>query len=299
MLVYRYRNTFLQNLHPLTGVLLILLYVAAILIINNPLYLVIIMISIILLAAADGCFFDVIRYGKIMIPFAVLLIVLNPILIHSGKTVIFTSSFKIPVMGHLKITLEAILYGIFSGLRIVCITLIFGFGNLILHPDRTFGFFSKFMKKSALLMSMTIRLFPTIMNSYNNIIEIEKLRGNNSKEDSFGKKIKNYGNIVNILFMSCLEDSCDMAESMYSRGYGIGSRSTYFKESFSKYDIIFIIICLGTFVYLRYFQMSGFNNMQFYPLVTNPISNISLIGIILCSVFFVPAIINWGWNIWK
>lgn len=300
MLLYKNRNTFLQGLHPLAAVILISLYLIMIIVLNNPIYISIAAISILFLAYIDGCLKEVLRYGMLIVPFALLIIILNPLMVKNGETVIYNGKINFPLIGAMRITREALLYGIMSGIRIVYITIVFGFGNLIIHPDRTFGYFSKYIKKSALLMSMTIRLFPTIMTSFENILQVEKLRGNNMEQKGIKNKMKGAGNIVNILFLSSLEDASDMAESMHSRGYGaLNKRSSYFKEKLSIYDKMVILFAGSEFIYLRYFIAKGYNKFDFYPKVDNPINLLSTHGLVLCLLLFIPFIINWGWKMWS
>ncbi|WP_125152140.1 energy-coupling factor transporter transmembrane component T [Clostridium rectalis] len=300
MLTYKNRNTFLQKLHPVTGVFLVVMYLILFLKINNPIYLFLILISLVCLSCMDDSLKDLLSYGKLVIPITIMIVILNPLIVHTGNTVIYQGRINYPVIGAIRITLEAVLYGVFSGIRVVCITLAFGLGNLIIHPDRAFGFFSKILKNSSLLMSMTIRLFPTMMTSYENIVNVEKLRGNKLFHKNMKKTVASSGNIVNILFISSLEDSSDMAESMYSRGYGAyKKRSSYFHEVFRAWDLVILIAIIICFVYFKYFEFKGFNVLSFYPKVDNPIKLLSKEGFILCVVMFIPTLVNWGWKRWK
>ena len=298
MLIYKKRDTLLQELHPLTGLLLIIIYTAGVLIIKNPLYVLLIIFSLIVLSLVDGSFADIKGYLRIILPITFLIVMFNTLFNHNGNTVILAIN-HIPIIGSLRITLEALLYGIVQSIKLIGITLIFGFGNLILHPDRTFSFFSKYIGNSALLMNLTLRLFPSILKSLYNIIEIEKLRGNKLFEKSLKKSVKNLSNILNILFQSCLEDAADMAESMYSRGYGIGKRSVYFFEKFSGFDKLFNTIFVLILFVFSFVQYNGYNEMEFYPIFTNPFTFTAAVGFVFCSLFYLPVIINWGWKSWK
>ncbi|MCY6482845.1 energy-coupling factor transporter transmembrane component T [Clostridium aestuarii] len=299
MLIYKKRNTFLQGLHPAAGISLLLIYLIAFLVIKNPIYLLIILASLVLLAVIDGCIYDLMEYAKLILPFVILVMILNPLIVHNGSTVLYKGHFNIPVLGTLRITLEAVMYGIFNGLRVISLTLVFGFANLIVNPDKSFSFFSKYLRKSALLMNMTIRLFPTLAKKYTHITEIERLRGNIVIDKNIKNKIKKQGNIVNILFLSSIEDAGDMAESMYSRGYGIGKRSVYFNMSLCLWDTVIILTSIFTAVYLKLFQMWGLNKMMFYPRVDNPINNLTFNGLMFTVLFFIPTVVNWGWKQWK
>ncbi|BDR71849.1 cobalt transporter [Clostridium tetani] len=300
MFTYKNRNTFLQKLHPLVSIFIIFTYIISFIVVNNPIYLFIILLSLILLSYIDESIKDLFKYGKLVLPFAVLVVILNPLLVRSGSTILYVGRIRFPVLGSIVITLEAIIYGIFSGIRIICITLAFGFGNLIIHPDRTFGFFSRYLKKSSLLMSMVIKMFPNMMKSYENIRDVEKLRGNMLIDKKMKNTIQNGGNIINILFLSSLEDSLDIAESMYSRGYGsLKKRSSYFVERFELKDKIVMISLIISFIGIMVLAYKGVFYMNFYPRVDNPFKLISIKGIIFCILLFIPSIINWWWKSWK
>ncbi|KPU43348.1 energy-coupling factor transporter transmembrane protein EcfT [Oxobacter pfennigii] len=299
-MIYKARNTFLQSLHPLVTVSLIFLYVLIFIFIENPLYILISILSILAMAYMDGSGKDLFKYGKMMLPFVLLLIILNPLLVSSGETVIYTGHFNIPILGRIKITMEAILYGLFSGFKIIGVTVLFGFGNLVIHPDRAFGYFSKFLGKSALLVNMTLRLFTTIMNAYLNIKEVEKLRGNMMSRRGLRKRLASSASIVNILFLSSIENSADMAESMYSRGYGMYSkRSSYFSERFTAGDWMMLGFIVIFFIYLIYFLVNGFHRYAFYPVLDSIKIPLSLQEIIFIILLFIPSIINWWWKTWK
>ncbi|MFX0547704.1 energy-coupling factor transporter transmembrane component T [Hathewaya histolytica] len=300
MLTYKNRNSYLQGLHPLSGVMLLLLYLITFIVMDNPLYIILIMNSILFLSYIDGSFKELFRYIKLIIPFALLIIIINPILVKNGETVIYEGTINYPIFGTLRITVEAILFGCLNGLRIICITLVFGFFNLVIHPDRAFAFFSKYLKNSALLMSMTIRLFPSMIKSFNSIKEVEKLRGNKLVYDNIKKTLISQGNIVNILFLSSMEDASDMAEAMYSRGYGASKkRSSYFKEKFKKDDLLIISLCLIGLINLFLLKVKGYTDLEFYPKVQNPIESLNVYGYIFCAILFSPFFINWRWKTWK
>ncbi|WP_373897892.1 energy-coupling factor transporter transmembrane protein EcfT [Haloimpatiens sp. FM7315] len=297
MLTYRNRNSFLQKLHPLSGVLLIFLYLIVFIIIDNPIYLAIIFSSFLLLSFIDGSLKELLNYGKLIAPFAFMIIVLNPILVKNGQTVIYEGKINYPLLGPVRITLEATLYGLLTGIRVICVTFVFGFGNLVIHPDRAFSYFSRYFKNSSLLMNMTIRLFPSIIKSYENIKSIEKVRGNDISSKNLKKRIISYGNIINILFLSSMEDSSDIAEAMYSRGYGVSrKRNTYFKEKFKLRDMVIIGVTLVGFIYLKFLRDKGLTELSFYPLLENPIRNLNLYGGIFCGILLIPSLISWGWQ---
>lgn len=299
MHTYRERGTFLQKLHPTAVVMLIGTYIVSFLVIKNPIYLIMVVSSLLVMAILDGSLKEIMDYGKIAAPFVIIMMIVNPLLVRNGSTVLYRGTINFPVIGALRITLEAIVYGIFMGVRIMCVTCAFGFGNMIINADRSFAYFSKYLKKSALLMSMTINLFPRLMREHSRIIEVEKMRGNSPKEGNMRKKIKGQGNIINILFLSSVEDSIDMAESMYSRGYGTGKRSSYFLEKVRKEDIAMVLISIVLIISLIVLKHKFLDNMAFYPKVSNPVELITSRGVCIIGLFFLPSLVIWRYEKWR
>ncbi len=299
MHTYRERGTFLQGLHPVATVMLIGTYIISFLVITNPIYLMMLVSSLLMMGRLDGCLSEIMDYGKIVAPFVLIMMIVNPLLVHDGSTVLYRGTINFPVMGVVRITLEAIIYGLFMGVRIMCVTCAFGFGNMVINADRSFAYFSKYLKKSALLMSMTINLFPRLMREHLRITEIEKMRGNAPKEGTIRGKIKSKGNIINILFLSSIEDSSDMAESMYSRGYGIGNRSSYFQEKVKKEDIVVVVINIVLIISLIILKYGFLDNMAFYPKVSNPFELITIRGFLIIALFFLPSLVTWRYEKWR
>lgn len=291
MIIYKNRNTFLQRLHPASALLLMLLYGGGMLFLNNPIYIALLIIWVLILSYLDGCIKEVFGITKYLLVAALFIIAANPLFNHNGSTVIlYVRSIR------LYVTFEAVMYGAVMALRLYGITLVLGLSNMVLHPDRTFSFFSKFMGNSALLMSMTLRLFPLILNSCRAIVDAERMRGSSIKDKGFLKRMRNQGNVVNILFMGCLEDAGDMAESMYSRGYGSGKRSTYFKETISGVDAAFIALFVIGLVLFIIMQAEGYNAMNYYPQMDNPIKRLSVIAFAFTGICGIPVVVNWGWK---
>ena len=290
MIFYTNRNTFLQKLHPAAALMLMVLYGGGMLLLNNPIYIALMIGWVLLLSYLDGCIREVFGITKYLLIAALFIILINPLINHNGSTVlIYVKSLK------LYVTLEALLYGFVMAIRLYGITLVLGLSNMILHPDRTFGFFSRFMGKSALLMSMTLRLFPVILNSCRSVVDAERMRGSDINESKFTKRIRNQGSVVTILFMGCLEDAGDIAESMYSRGYGAGKRSTYFRERLSATDIGFILMFIVGALMFAVLQAGGYNTMNYYPVIDNPVQRLSFITTVFVAICGIPAAVNWGW----
>ena len=105
------------KLHPFTAIILTAIIFFAILFYNHPIYIVfmlIFLISSFILLGENKKLKNALKYSLFMV---LLIIIINPIVSNNGMTVIYRG-LKLPIIGRFKITLEAVVYGIFMGLKL-------------------------------------------------------------------------------------------------------------------------------------------------------------------------------------
>ncbi|MDO6353845.1 energy-coupling factor transporter transmembrane component T [Caloramator sp. CAR-1] len=281
------RDKFIQRFNTLTNIILILTYIIAFLMINNILILAIILISLILLAKVNEIHKEVFAFFRFSVFIALIIIIFNLLINKNGETQIF-------IIGDFYITLESFYYSLFMASRLIAIMMTFAFGNLIINPDDAFSIISKIFGKSSLVMSLVYRLSFSLINQINNIKEIEFIRGN-TFEGNLYKRIKSYGEVVNILFLSSLEDSIELAEAMYSRGYGSTKRSSFKNQNFNFRDYVIILMCTISIGFLIGQLILGLNSFKFFPQIDSPLKKITVYEIIILFVFYSIVFVNWWW----
>ncbi|MCX7903760.1 MAG: energy-coupling factor transporter transmembrane protein EcfT [Caloramator sp.] len=278
---------FIQRFNTLTNIILILTYIIGFLLVNNILILTVILTSLILLSKVNGICKEIFVFFRFSVFIALIIIIFNLLVNKNGGTRIF-------IFGDFFITLESFYYSLFMTSRLISIMITFAFGNQIINPDDAFNIISKIFGKSSLVMSLVYRLSFSLTNQISNIKEIEFLRGN-TFEGSFYKRIKSYGEVVNILFLSSLEDSLELAEAMYSRGYGISKRSSYRNQNFTFRDYVIILICIILIILLTAYQILGYNSFKFFPEFDNPLKGVTMYDVMILLIFYSLVIINWWW----
>ncbi|KRQ88013.1 Energy-coupling factor transporter transmembrane protein EcfT [Caloramator mitchellensis] len=281
-------DIFLKKIHPLSSIIIIITYLIVLLTVNNIIYLSIIILSIFLLARVNNVFYKIYSTLKFSILFGIIVVLFNFILNPNGETILF-------IIFDRTFTLESLFYGFFMAVRLIASVIVFAFANHIIEQDDAFSYFSNYIGNSALLMSMMFRLIPRLTNLFNQIKEIEILRGNNFK-GNFYNMFKGYSQVINILFLTSLEESVEIAESMYSKCYGSKNRTVYHSKVFYRYDFCIIAISASINLILFLFVMMGFNDFKFYPVVINPVENISAFGLFISIIFFVYSMMIWWWK---
>lgn len=212
----------------------------------------------------------------------VLVALANTIFVNRGITVLFYLRSN-------PITLESLCYGIVSGLMMASIIIWFSCYNEIITSDKFLYIFGKLLPSIALIVSMTLRLIPKLINQTKIIASSQKTMGLDYSEGKIITRIKSSMRILSILVTWALEDAVQTADSMKARGYGIKGRSSFSIFTFIKRDRIMLIVIsiIGMFLLVGY--LNGYGNLLFYPII-EPI-NTDILSISLYISFFIITMV--------
>ena len=294
---YQEKGLFLQSLHPLAAVVYVTTLLVLSLAFNNPLYLLgLLLVLILTIGAADGlkAWESYLKIGLMMM---LLIIIINPLMIRAGKTVLWYGP-HVPILGRLNVSLEAIYYGATMSVRLLLIISVFCLYSLIVHPDKAMSLFSRFAGKSTLVISLTTRMFPAMVRELESIRGVQQIRGVNFNQGTVKDKFKKHSSLINILLLSSMENSLGIAESMQARAFGSGARSCYTKNLLRPRDILCLsgsVLALGTGIWGLW---HGFGTYTFYPqmdYLINGAGTVVVLVIVLLGLS-VPVVLSWGWR---
>ena len=239
----------------------------------HPAYLVLTLVS--------GAIYTSLLHGRLMRSLfsmcAAMLIfaaVLNPLFTHRGVTILF----YLP-SGN-AFTLEALLYGIFAGLMLVCALVEFSCLNAIFTSDKILCLLGKIAPRLALLLSVSLRLIPEIGRYIKQAASINRL---NSKKITDRAR---FGlSLISSALSYALEGSVITADSARSRDLG-GERVSFSLYTIGRPELFYIfsslILAVGAVIPI----FTGALTMEFYPVIE--ISAISIAGVCgaLCYAVF-------------
>ncbi|MDY0410238.1 energy-coupling factor transporter transmembrane component T [Virgibacillus soli] len=189
---------------------------------------------------------------------ATIIIVLNPFLVSRGTNILFYFRGK-------QVTLEATIYGVTMALSIALILLIFVSFNLILNGNRFLYIFSKFLPRTAFLIMLAIRFVPLLKRRLQEITAVQRIRGISMVEGSIIKRAKTGMVFTQILLTWSLEEAIQTADSMKSRGYGIGRKSTYIPFQITKRDWGWLLTLSLLFIICISGGLLGYGKILIYP----------------------------------
>lgn len=211
---------------------------------------------------------------------------INTFFTHDGDTVLFYLHAN-------RITLEACLFGIFSGTVIVTVILWFSCFNEIVNSEMMMYLFSRISSLLGLLISMIMRYIPLLKARYDEISMGQKCMGA-TENGGFIQKTRLIVKKLSILISWSLESSIESADSMAARGYGLKGRTSFHLYKFSRRDFIAGAVFAALFGVILALVMTGNTEIRFYPEILFPKDQVHVaaeaifFGLLACA----PAIID-------
>ena len=180
-----------------------------------------------------------------MVSLWVILSVLNPLVNTLGEHVLFTY-FGRPY------TLEALFYGIALAAVMVSILSWFASYNAVMTSDKFLYLFGRMAPSITLILTMVLRLVPSYKDKTIQMNGARRCIGKGADVGTAKEKTEHGMVLLSSLMSWALEGGVVTADSMRSRGYGCGKRtsfSLYRFESRDKWMMALMILLLGTVVF--------------------------------------------------
>ena len=192
--------------------------------------------------------------------FLPLIVLMNAFFNDRGMTVLFR------LFGR-NITLEALLYGLQSGLMLLATLLWFLAMQDVLTGGKLVRLLAKRLPTFGLMTGMVFRYVPEFLSRAEQL-EMARfaLRGEQAAPSGPGDIIRR----INQLFMYSLESSIVTVNVMNAKGYGQGKRSAFSDERWHKRDFALALLLLLVSLLLVTFILSGGGAFLFYPVLYFP-----------------------------
>ncbi len=297
MNTYIPKDNLIFRLHPVTmsfftGVVFILA-----LVFSHPAYLTALLLSVILLIISSGIYQNWKTYMRFSFLIIAVIVIVNALFSTAGTTFLWVGP-DMGILGQIKISREALFYGLGMSIRLLVIISVFCLFTYTVDSDRLIGIIGAAGSKTALLISMSTRLFPLLMNDFERIHEIQRSRGVQAVQGSWIKRVRSLQPASSVLLLSSMERSMQMSESMYARGFGSGPRSSYRRELWRPRDIIVnaasaLVLLMGLWA-----GLAGRARYSFYPVLDPVLLDHLKVPLILFLVLLVPVFLNQGWIRW-
>ena len=191
-----------------------------------------------------------------LIALILIVAVTNPLFVQRGGTILYADT-------HIRITKEALLYGIHYGCVLVNLLLIFSIFNQYIKKEQWIYLSGRFFPKLGVVTSMAFGLIPRYQNHAKKIL-------NTRKSLKSEQAVQRVMNTVSMETTWAFESSMDQLDSMSARGYGIGKRTHFHLFRWERNDWIHIVeivilTILNLWAYIHYYS-----RFFFYPMIIMP-----------------------------
>ncbi|MBQ3849629.1 MAG: energy-coupling factor transporter transmembrane protein EcfT [Clostridia bacterium] len=230
-----------------------------------------------------------------VVPVVLAVSVINPLFNHEGVTVLFY------LWNGNAMTYEAVIYGCVSACMFAALIMWFFCLNCVMTSDKYVYLFGRIIPTLSLVFSMVLRFVPGIISR---IREVSQARRSISPD--FGKNpikgIRHGLSTVSVTVTWALEKAVNVSDSMKSRGYGLGRRTSFSVFSFDRRDCALSAIMLVCFAACVAALASKTISFRFYPSIKQTFAGWAAYGgcaafAVLCAL---PVLLNIKENIaWR
>ena len=287
---YRERDTAVYRLNPLCKLAWVVSLAAVTLILNHPIYLALLFLSTVPLVIMAGVWRGWAASMKNTLFLCLMGVVVNTLVSYNGTHVLWQASFRIPVLGVPTITLEALFFGAGMSLRLLTIISAFVILTVTIHPDDILQALLKIKVpyKSILVISLSTRFVPTLVEDARIISDIQRSRGLELDRGNLIQKARGRSAVIIPLLANSLDRSVQVAEAMEARAFGSGEKRSFYKYlNLNKMDILILCINLSSLflgILIRFWNMGDY---QYYPtLGTIGLGSAEWLALILLIILF-------------
>lgn len=193
-----------------------------------------------------------------LVAMSLIFILLNPFLVSRGTHILFYFRGK-------QVTLEALIYGATTAASLVSILVMFISFNLILNGNKFLYICSKVLPRTAFLLMLAIRFVPLLKRRFDEIAAVQRVRGTTMTVGRLRERARNGMHMIQILLTWSLEEAVQTADSMKSRGYGSGKKSSYIAYRMEKRDWIWLLTMGILLIVCIVGGMLGYGKIIIYP----------------------------------
>lgn len=197
------------------------------------------------------------------VPLTVFAAVINAVINPRGETVLLYTEYS-------RITLEAAVYGICTGIMISSVMLWFSCFTKVMTGDKFTYIFGKVIPSVSLIITMVMRFVPDFREKITEISDAQKGIGCDISEGKLREKVRHGIKITSVMLSWSMENSIDTADSMKARGYGTRKRSSFAIYAFDRRDIAAAVLILITAAVLIWGTINDRCSVEFYPYISGP-----------------------------
>ena len=224
-----------------------------------------------------------------IIPLLLVLSLINPVFNTYGEHILFRYA------GDRPYTLEALCYGAALGAMMVSVLVWFACYNAVMTSDKFLYLFGKMAPSVTLILTMVLRLVPSYKNKVVQLNGARRCIGKGADTGDKKERMEHSVVLLSTLTSWALEGSVITADSMRSRGYGCGKRTTFSLYRFEKRDKVLLTVMLLLAASVIFCGIHGAASVTYTPELSiqswqNPYTKAGLLG--YTAFLAIPSAVN-------
>jgi energy-coupling factor transport system permease protein len=185
---------------------------------QSPVVLVGLALLVVLGAVGAGVGREVGRVVAWMVPWALVIAVINMLVVRQGFTILARLG-EVPPFGQVDLTLEALVYGLLFGLRLLVVAAAFCLFSAAVDPDDLLRVLRRASVRSALAATLATRLVPVLAADAARVSEARRCRADGGGEGAVARVA-----VLRAVASNALDRALDVAATLEVRGYGSARR---------------------------------------------------------------------------
>jgi energy-coupling factor transport system permease protein len=235
----------------------------AALLLANPILLGALLIAVVAAAAGAGVLRPILLAARwSVLPTLVMCVIVNALVSHGGLTVLARFG-NWGVLGQVDPTLEAVLYGLVVGLRLVVVALACLLVVCAADPHDLMRACRRVSPRSALTAAIATRLVSVLAADARRLAEAQRCR-----PDHDGRERAQRLAILRATVAGSLDRSLDIAAVLEMRGYAAGVRARRLELPRSRHDVTFACCAILLLAVSVLALATGNARFDAYPLVS-------------------------------
>jgi energy-coupling factor transport system permease protein len=201
---------------------------ACALIFEHPLALAAVAVAALGAAVGAGVGREVARTGRFTLPLVVLVTLVNALVVRDGLTV-FARLGELPPFGRIDLTVEALVFGLVLGARVMVVVMCCALFTAAVDPDEMLRLFRRVSFRSALTAALATRLIPVLARDARRMADARACRPHP------GPRVA----VLRAVATSALDRAIDVAATLEVRGYGAAGAARPVRAPWSRHDLAF------------------------------------------------------------
>lgn len=231
---------------------------ASALIFAHPLALAAVAVAAVGAAFGAGVGREVLRSARFTVPLALLVAAINALVVRDGLTV-FARLGEVPPFGQIDLTVEALVFGLVIGARVVVVVLCCALFTAAVDPDELLRLFRRVSFRSALTAALATRLIPVLARDARRMADARACRPHP------GPRVA----VLRAVATSALDRAIDVAATLEVRGYGAAGAARPGRTApWSRHDLAFGAAAVGVLALSVGARIAGVADFDAYPLLS-------------------------------